>query len=63
MEMLDEKELETREVAVKDIEKLKEKKGFYKIVKRVIDIVLSLIGMILLSPVFLIISIIIKLDS
>jgi len=63
MEMLDEKELETQGIAVKDIEKIREKNGFYKIVKRVIDIVLSLIGMILLSPVFLIISIIIKLDS
>lgn len=35
----------------------------YLIVKRAIDIVLSLIGLILLSPIFLIIIIVIKIDS
>ena len=42
-----------------------EKKGIkvYLFVKRVIDIVGSLIGLILLSPIFLIVAIAIKLDS
>ena len=42
-----------------------EKKGIkvYLLVKRVIDIVGSLIGLILLSPIFLIVAIAIKLDS
>lgn len=35
----------------------------YKIIKRVLDIVLSLLGLILLSPIFLILVIWIKLDS
>lgn len=63
MEVLEEKKIETQEIAVKQIDKISDKKIVYKVVKRVFDIVLSLIGMILLSPVFLIIAIIIKLDS
>ena len=35
----------------------------YNVVKRIFDIVLSLLGMVILSPVFLIIAIIIKIDS
>jgi len=37
--------------------------GYYFIIKRFIDLVLSLIGIIVLSPLFLIIAILIKLDS
>lgn len=41
-----------------------EEKGlFYYIIKRIIDICGSLVGMILLSPVFLIVSILIKLED
>lgn len=60
MEVLEEKKLQTQEIAVKEINN---KKIVYRAIKRVFDIVLSLIGMVLLSPVFLIIAIIIKLDS
>lgn len=63
MEVLEEKELETQDIAVKQIEKNSDKKVFYKAIKRVFDVVFSIIGMVLLSPVFLIIAIIIKLDS
>lgn len=35
----------------------------YPIIKRIIDFILSLIGLIILSPIFLILAIIIKLDS
>lgn len=35
----------------------------YKIVKRVCDVVISLVGLIILSPVFLVVSLLIKLDS
>lgn len=38
-------------------------KRFYKILKRVIDIILSFMGLIILSPVFLVVAIAIKLDS
>lgn len=44
-------------------ENIKENKNLYLIIKRFVDIVLSAISMILLSPLFLIISIIIKIDS
>lgn len=60
MEVLEEKNIQTQEIAVKEINN---KKIVYRAIKRVFDIVLSLIGMVLLSPVFLIIAIIIKLDS
>ena len=63
MEVLEEKGMQTQEIAVKEKNIVKDKKTAYKVVKRVFDIVFSLIGLILLSPVFLIISIIIKLDS
>ena len=39
------------------------KKIFYFTVKRLIDIVVSLIGLVVLSPLFIIIAILIKLDS
>ena len=63
MEVLEEKGMQTQEIAVKEKNIVKDKKTEYKVVKRVFDIVFSLIGLILLSPVFLIISVIIKLDS
>ena len=63
MEVLEEKNIQTQEIAVKEIDKIKDKNIAYKAVKRIFDIVFSLIGLILLSPVFLIIAIIIKLDS
>ena len=63
MEVLEEKGMQTQEIAVKEKNIVKDKKTAYKVVKRVFDIVFSLIGLILLSPVFLIISVIIKLDS
>ena len=39
------------------------KKKIYVVVKRVIDFVISLIGLIILSPIFLILAIVIKLES
>ena len=63
MEVLEEKNMQTQEITVKKIERIKDKKVVYKAIKRVFDIVFSLIGLVLLSPVFLIIAIIIKLDS
>jgi len=41
----------------------KEQNIIYNTVKRTLDIILSLIGLILLSPVFLIIAAVIRLDS
>ena len=43
--------------------KFENTKGVYNIVKRAFDIIISAIGMVVLLPVFLIIGIIIKLDS
>lgn len=63
MEVLEEKNIQTQDIAVKEIEKINDKKVVYKAIKRVFDIVFSLIGLVLLSPIFLIISVIIKLDS
>lgn len=48
---------------VNDIGYEKKKEGFYLFVKRVTDILGALIGLILLSPIFLIVAIAIKLDS
>ena len=42
---------------------LKIRKKGYLFIKRLFDIIMSLIGLILLSPVFLIIAILIKIDS
>lgn len=42
---------------------LEEKKPIYFFIKRMIDIVLSLVGLVVLSPFFIIISILIKLDD
>ena len=48
---------------VNDIGDEKKKEGFYLFVKRVTDILGALIGLILLSPIFLIVAIAIKLDA
>ena len=48
---------------VNDIGDEKKKEGFYLFVKRVTDILGAPIGLILLSPIFLIVAIAIKLDS
>ena len=48
---------------VNDIGDEIKKEGFYLFVKRVTDILGALIGLILLSPIFLIVAIAIKLDS
>ena len=48
---------------VNDIGDEKKKEGFYLFVKRVTDILGALIGLILLSQIFLIVAIAIKLDS
>lgn len=51
--------IDERHTYEKEIKKL----GIYKYIKRMIDIVLSVIGLIVLSPFFIIIALIIKLDS
>lgn len=43
--------------------KLKHKKHFYLIIKRIFDILLSTIGLLILWPLFIIIGILIKIDS
>ena len=63
MEILEDKNIQTQEIAVKEKNIVNDKKTVYKAIKRVFDIVFSLIGMVLLSPVFFIIAVIIKLDS
>lgn len=45
------------------IEKTSEKRYVYNFFKRVIDIIGALVGIIVLSPVFLVLAIVIKLDS
>ena len=44
-------------------EKAMQEKKFYRATKRIVDILLSAIGLVVLSPVFLTIGIIVKLDS
>ena len=61
MNVIEENNIENREVVLK--EKANIKRNIYTVVKRILDIVLSFVGMILLLPFFLIIAIIIKLDS
>lgn len=47
----------------KSIDIIKDNKIAYNTIKRIVDVVLSFIGLIVLSPVFLFLSIIIKIDS
>lgn len=61
MNVIEEKNIEKRGVFLKENRSISKK--VYIVVKRFLDIFLSLIGLILLSPIFLIIAIIIKLDS
>lgn len=61
MNVIKEENIEKRVVFLKEKDNLS--KRAYIVVKRFLDIFLSLIGLILLSPIFLIISIIIKIDS
>ena len=61
MNIIEEKNIEKRGVFLKENRSISKK--VYIVVKRFLDIFLSLIGLIILSPIFLIIAIIIKLDS
>lgn len=61
MNVIKEENIEKRGVFLKEKDNLS--KRAYIVVKRFLDIFLSLIGLIILSPIFLIISIIIKKDS
>ena len=61
MNVIEEKNIEKRGVFLKENKSIS--KRVYIVVKRFLDIFLSLIGLVLLSPIFLIIAIIIKLDS
>ena len=61
MNVIEEKNIEKRGVFLKENRSISKK--VYIVVKRFLDIFLSLIGLILLSPIFLIIATIIKLDS
>ena len=61
MNVIEEKNIEKRGVFLKENKSIS--KRVYIVVKRFLDIFLSLIGLIILSPIFLIIAIIIKLDS
>lgn len=61
MNVIKEENIEKRGVFLKEKDNLS--KRAYIVVKRFLDIFLSLIGLIILSPIFLIISIIIKIDS
>jgi len=47
----------------KEMHNIKNKRIIYKAFKRIMDIVLATIGLIVLSPLFLIIAVIIKIDS
>lgn len=61
MNIIEEKNIEKRGVFLKENKSIS--KRVYIVVKRFLDIFLSLIGLVLLSPIFLIIAIIIELDS
>lgn len=61
MNIIEEKNIEKRGVFLKESKSIS--KRVYIVVKRFLDIFLSSIGLIILSPIFLIIAIIIKLDS
>ena len=53
----------TKELMKIEINNLEIRKKIYKVVKRIADIIGGIIGLILLSPVFLILAICIKIDS
>lgn len=66
MEVLDRNTITAQEVMLENVQGIEKKidlKKFYVIVKRFIDVCVSFIGLIVLLPIFLVISVIIKLDS
>ena len=66
MEVIDSKKITNKDIIsknIEDLDKVKISKKVYFATKRTLDIILSFIGTILLLPIFLIISIAIKLDS
>lgn len=66
MEVLDRKKIITQDVMLENVKKLDKTfnyKNAYGVIKRSLDVTLSVIALIILSPVFLIIAAIIKLDS
>ena len=58
MNVIEKEKIENREVVLKE-----KKRIIYNIIKRIFDFILSLLSIILLSPIFLIISIIVRIDS
>jgi len=56
-------ELQTHNIQVVVKEEICEKSFMYKFLKRIMDIVGAVCGLILLSPVFLVLSLIVKIDS
>ena len=66
MEFLDRKKIITQDVMLENVKKLDKTfnyKNAYGVIKRSLDVTLSAIALITLSPIFLIIAAIIKLDS
>lgn len=66
MEVLDRKKIITQDVMLENVKKLDKTfnyKNAYGVIKRSLDVTLSVIALIILSPIFLIIAAIIKLDS
>lgn len=66
MEVLDRKKIITQDVMLENVKKLDKTfnyKNAYGVIKRSLDVTLSAIALITLSPIFLIIATIIKLDS
>ena len=66
MEVLDRKKIITQDVMLENVKKLDKTfnyKNAYGVIKRSLDVTLSAIALITLSPIFLIIAAIIKLDS
>lgn len=66
MEILDRKKIITQDVMLENVKKLDKTfnyKNVYGVIKRSLDVTLSVIALIILSPIFLIIAAIIKLDS
>ncbi|HJJ04493.1 MAG TPA: sugar transferase [Clostridiaceae bacterium] len=66
MEVLDRKKIITQDVMLENVKKLDKTfnyKNVYGVIKRSLDVTLSVIALIILSPIFLIIAAIIKLDS
>ena len=66
MEVLDRKKIITQDVMLENVKKLDKTfnyKNAYGVIKRSLDVTLSVIALIILSPIFLRIAAIIKLDS